>query len=41
MPTKRGAAAAGVANGKIYVTGGANSLPASPRTASIRRGRTM
>jgi N-acetylneuraminic acid mutarotase len=26
MPTKRGAAAAGVANGKIYVTGGANSL---------------
>src|SRR5260221_13157468 len=27
MPTKRGAAAAGVANGKIYVTGGANSLP--------------
>jgi len=27
MPTRRGAAAAGVANGKIYVTGGANSLP--------------
>jgi N-acetylneuraminic acid mutarotase len=27
MPTKRGAAAAGVANGKIYVTGGVNSLP--------------
>jgi N-acetylneuraminic acid mutarotase len=27
MPTKRGAASAGVANGKIYVTGGANSLP--------------
>jgi N-acetylneuraminic acid mutarotase len=27
MPTKRGAAAAGVVNGKIYVTGGANSLP--------------
>jgi N-acetylneuraminic acid mutarotase len=27
MPTKRGAAAAAVANGKIYVTGGANSLP--------------
>ena len=26
MPTKRGAAAAGVANGKIYVTGGADSL---------------
>jgi len=26
MPTRRGAAAAGVANGKIYVTGGANSL---------------
>src|SRR5262249_22872107 len=26
MPTKRGAASAGVANGKIYVTGGANSL---------------
>jgi N-acetylneuraminic acid mutarotase len=26
MPTKRGATAAGVANGKIYVTGGANSL---------------
>ena len=26
MPTKRGAAAAAVANGKIYVTGGANSL---------------
>jgi N-acetylneuraminic acid mutarotase len=27
MPTKRGAAAAAVANGKIYVTGGAQSLP--------------
>ena len=27
MPTKRGAASAGVANGKIYVTGGVNSLP--------------
>ena len=27
MPTSRGAAAAGVANGKIYVTGGVNSLP--------------
>ncbi len=27
MPTKRGAAAAAAANGKIYVTGGANSLP--------------
>jgi N-acetylneuraminic acid mutarotase len=27
MPTKRGAAAAAVVNGKIYVTGGANSLP--------------
>jgi N-acetylneuraminic acid mutarotase len=27
MPTRRGAAAAVVANGKIYVTGGANSLP--------------
>ena len=27
MPTKRGAASAAVANGKIYVTGGANSLP--------------
>jgi len=27
MPTRRGAASAGVANGKIYVTGGANSLP--------------
>ena len=27
MPTRRGAAAAGVAGGKIYVTGGANSLP--------------
>jgi len=27
MPTKRGAASASVANGKIYVTGGANSLP--------------
>jgi N-acetylneuraminic acid mutarotase len=27
MPTKRGAASAGVVNGKIYVTGGANSLP--------------
>src|SRR5262245_65670300 len=27
MPTKRGAASAGVANGKIYVTGGAHSLP--------------
>jgi N-acetylneuraminic acid mutarotase len=27
MPSKRGAAAAGVANGKIYVTGGVNSLP--------------
>src|SRR5437660_1392991 len=26
MPTRRGAAAAGVAGGKIYVTGGANSL---------------
>jgi N-acetylneuraminic acid mutarotase len=26
MPTKRGAASAGVVNGKIYVTGGANSL---------------
>jgi N-acetylneuraminic acid mutarotase len=26
MPTRRGAAAAGVVNGKIYVTGGANSL---------------
>ena len=26
MPTRRGAAAAGVANGKIYITGGANSL---------------
>jgi N-acetylneuraminic acid mutarotase len=26
MPTRRGAASAGVANGKIYVTGGANSL---------------
>jgi N-acetylneuraminic acid mutarotase len=27
MPTKRGAASAAVAGGKIYVTGGANSLP--------------
>jgi N-acetylneuraminic acid mutarotase len=27
MPTKRGAATAAVAGGKIYVTGGANSLP--------------
>src|SRR5437588_2136243 len=27
MPTRRGAAAAAAANGKIYVTGGANSLP--------------
>jgi N-acetylneuraminic acid mutarotase len=27
MPTKRGAASASVANGKIYVTGGAASLP--------------
>lgn len=27
MPTKRGAAAAAVANGKIYVVGGANTLP--------------
>ena len=27
MPTKRGAASAAVANGKIYVTGGVNSLP--------------
>jgi N-acetylneuraminic acid mutarotase len=27
MPTARGAASAGVVNGKIYVTGGANSLP--------------
>jgi N-acetylneuraminic acid mutarotase len=27
MPTRRGAAAAGVAGGKIYVAGGANSLP--------------
>jgi N-acetylneuraminic acid mutarotase len=27
MPTKRGAAAASVVNGKIYVIGGANSLP--------------
>jgi N-acetylneuraminic acid mutarotase len=27
LPTKRGAASAAVANGKIYVTGGANSLP--------------
>jgi len=27
MPTKRGAAGAAVANGKIYVVGGANSLP--------------
>ena len=27
MPTKRGAAAAGVFGGKLYVTGGANSLP--------------
>ncbi|HEY7243319.1 MAG TPA: kelch repeat-containing protein [Xanthobacteraceae bacterium] len=27
MPTRRGAAAAGVVNGKIYVTGGVNSLP--------------
>ena len=27
MPTRRGAASAAVANGKIYVTGGANSLP--------------
>src|SRR6516162_2502841 len=27
MPTKRGAASAVVANGKIYVTGGVNSLP--------------
>jgi N-acetylneuraminic acid mutarotase len=27
MPTKRGAATAGVVNGKIYVTGGVNSLP--------------
>ena len=26
MPTKRGAAAAAVANGKIYITGGANSI---------------
>jgi len=26
LPTKRGAAAAAVANGKIYVTGGANSI---------------
>src|SRR5437016_3332188 len=26
MPTKRGAAAAAVANGKIYVTGGANNI---------------
>jgi N-acetylneuraminic acid mutarotase len=27
MPTRRGAAAAGVVNGKIYVTGGVNSIP--------------
>ncbi len=27
MPTRRGAATAAAANGKIYVTGGANSLP--------------
>jgi len=27
LPTRRGAASAGVVNGKIYVTGGANSLP--------------
>jgi N-acetylneuraminic acid mutarotase len=27
LPTRRGAASAAVANGKIYVTGGANSLP--------------
>jgi N-acetylneuraminic acid mutarotase len=27
LPTKRGAASAAVLNGKIYVTGGANSLP--------------
>ena len=27
MPTRRGAASAAVVNGKIYVTGGANSLP--------------
>ena len=27
MPTRRGAASAGAVNGKIYVTGGANSLP--------------
>jgi N-acetylneuraminic acid mutarotase len=27
MPTRRGAASASVGNGKIYVTGGANSLP--------------
>ena len=28
MPTKRGAASAGVANGKIYVTGGSARFPA-------------
>jgi N-acetylneuraminic acid mutarotase len=27
MPTRRGAASAAVANGKVYVTGGVNSLP--------------
>jgi N-acetylneuraminic acid mutarotase len=32
MPTKRGAAGAAVVNGKIYVVGGANSLPGSSET---------
>jgi N-acetylneuraminic acid mutarotase len=32
MPTKRGAAGAAVVNGKIYVTGGANSLPGASET---------
>jgi len=32
MPTKRGAAGAAIVNGKIYVTGGANSLPGSTET---------
>ncbi|HXW25516.1 MAG TPA: kelch repeat-containing protein [Xanthobacteraceae bacterium] len=32
MPTKRGAAGAAVVDGKIYVTGGANSLPGSSET---------
>ena len=34
MPTKRGAAAAAAAGGKLYVTGGANSLPGVPAASA-------